>query len=189
MPKSHVHRQSISTKTEQNSLIVLGIDTGPDQHAYVLLRFDHSHSIAFVELGMADTPTLGGLERTYTFAALERPAGFAYKPAIVCALLKTAYEAGCVCGQLQARGVPVVPLCAADWRRDVCGNGSATDAVIKDAVTRLVRGWPKRSNAHHRDAAGVALAAGWLRLREQGGSMGEATQKDKARELATGGMP
>jgi len=54
-------------------------------------------------------------------------------------------------------GIPAHTITAAQWRKAITGNGRATDEAIKAAILLRCAGWPKRSNAHERDAAGVAI--------------------------------
>lgn len=153
-----------------SGIVVLGIDPGPTSHGWAVICVHDLQTAEYLACGESEavrglpffTPVPPAL------CAIERPAGGGYSPATVPPLLETAYQAGILSGMARGRNLEVTPLCAADWRREVVGRGNAEDAAVKDAVTRIVRGWPKRSNAHQRDAAGVALAAGWLWLRKQG---------------------
>lgn len=62
-------------------------------------------------------------------------------------------------------GVPVARLGVQDVRRALrCRD----DAGVKAAIRAHVDGWPARSNSHHRDAAAVALVAGWQAGRKVG---------------------
>lgn len=45
---------------------------------------------------------------------------------------------------------------ALEWRRAIVKH-RATDHDVAQVITNGIRGWPKRSNAHVRDAAGIAL--------------------------------
>ena len=54
----------------------------------------------------------------------------------------------------------VVEMTAGRARSLVVGRNNPSDATIKIAVQRLIRGVPTRTNAHVRDAALVALACG-----------------------------
>lgn len=98
--------------------------------------------------------------------AVENLAGFAYAtkgPGIVAALISSAHAAGLVCAIAWAEGVELVEMTATQWRKIVLGNGSATDERIADVVPKLIHGWPKRSNKHTRDAAGLAVGVSWVR--------------------------
>lgn len=156
----------------ERSIVVLGVDPGPSSHGWALVRVVDLQSAEWLACGDVDVTEIGSLFSRIgvecpepALVAIERPAGGGYSPATVPPLLETAYQAGRVAGVAERLALSVRPLAAADWRREVVGRGNAENAAIKDAVLRLVRGWPKRSNAHERDAAGVALAAGWAELR------------------------
>lgn len=68
--------------------------------------------------------------------------------------------AGLLRGIALARGVRVERCTAGRWRAALCGSKCASDAAIAQMVKVRVVGWPKVSNEHQRDAAGVALFAG-----------------------------
>jgi Holliday junction resolvasome RuvABC endonuclease subunit len=55
----------------------------------------------------------------------------------------------------------VDPMPAPVWRKALLGKATAGDDAVKLAVQRLVVGWPTRSNAHARDAAGLGVVASW----------------------------
>ncbi len=55
------------------------------------------------------------------------------------------------------RGIAVLEVTAGQWRGRLIGKASADDALIAMMIPRLILDWPARSNAHVRDAAGVAL--------------------------------
>lgn len=46
-----------------------------------------------------------------------------------------------------------------EWRKALCGDHHADDKMVGAAIPLAIAGWPKRSNPHERDAAGVALYA------------------------------
>lgn len=56
---------------------------------------------------------------------------------------------------------PVATMTAGRARQLIVGRNNPDDATVKVAVQRLIRGVPKRTNAHVRDAAVVALACAW----------------------------
>lgn len=80
-------------------------------------------------------------------------------------------RAGWVGGEIaqlgRARGLEVATVEAAVWRKLLVGSRTAKDAQIAAMVRVRIPTWPKRSNAHTRDAAGVAL---WAGLRPWGAS-------------------
>jgi len=76
-------------------------------------------------------------------------------------VVQTALIAGEIFGICKTLGMrPQYVLCK-DWRKMLCGKGNASDAEVKEALSREVC-LPVRTNAHVRDAAGVALVAGRL---------------------------
>lgn len=72
-------------------------------------------------------------------------------------LLQTAFAAGQFYGQALERGLAAT-LTAETWRATVTGLRSPSDAQVKAALGRMLD-LPARSNAHERDACG--LAVGW----------------------------
>ena len=78
---------------------------------------------------------------------------------ISAALNATAHVAGVLEGMARAFGLEVLHVPAVEWRRAMCGKATANDATVKRAVSTLIEGWPARSSAHMRDAAGTAYVA------------------------------
>jgi Holliday junction resolvasome RuvABC endonuclease subunit len=98
------------------------------------------------------------------FVAVEKTQGVAYGAkgaGIVPHLISCARADAMICENARHLGVLVVELTAVEWRKQVCGRPNAKDSQVKTAIAQLVRNWPRVSNPHHRDAAGVALAASW----------------------------
>ncbi len=56
-------------------------------------------------------------------------------------------------------GYRVTPVTPEEWRKALCGDSHADEKKVKAAIITNIRGWPKSSNAHERDAAGVAWFA------------------------------
>lgn len=75
-------------------------------------------------------------------------------------LTRAAWIGGEIAGMARAAEIEVVTVEAGTWRAALAGARSATDAEVKRMVMARVPGWPTTSNAHERDAAGVALYAG-----------------------------
>jgi Holliday junction resolvasome RuvABC endonuclease subunit len=157
-------------------ILVLGVDPGPTSHGWALVHVTGLDGGRFVICGECkDQPAENILRLVKTpsgLLAIEVPARFlpsngTHYPAVAGALMGTTYQAGRLASIAEDRGLASVEMTAADWRREVCGKGAAKDGQVAEAVGRLVSGWPKRSNAHVRDAAGVALAAGWAWIRKQ----------------------
>ena len=59
----------------------------------------------------------------------------------------------------QVAGCERIEISAYDWRKRLCDNHVAKNAIIKLALEQFVD--VPRSNVHTRDACGVALVAGW----------------------------
>lgn len=93
--------------------------------------------------------------------AIEKLEGYAFggRVQVVSGLVSSSNVAGIIRGLAHAHKRATVEMSATAWRKIVCGRGSATDAVIKTTVNRVVEAMPKRSNAHVRDAVGLALGA------------------------------
>ena len=77
-------------------------------------------------------------------------------------LFATAKVGARVEAHMRAKGLAVATMPARRSRSLVGGKANASDATIKRAVLFLVKGWPKLSNVHERDAAVVALASIYL---------------------------
>jgi Holliday junction resolvasome RuvABC endonuclease subunit len=75
-------------------------------------------------------------------------------------LTRAAWIGGEIAGAARARGLKVVTVDAPTWRSALVGSRRASDAEVKRMVLTRIPGWPSSSNAHERDAAGVALWAG-----------------------------
>jgi Holliday junction resolvasome RuvABC endonuclease subunit len=89
--------------------------------------------------------------------AVETPAGFIHEHARGAQLLETRGVAGRIDTIARMRSHNVVEMTAGEWRRQLTGKANASDAVIKRAVTMFAYGLPKRTNAHMRDALGLAI--------------------------------
>lgn len=160
-------------------IIVLGVDPGPREHGWALVRVVDPQRALFVGCGKHEGNAEGVLSllgvHLADVVAIESPTTFMptgpggkFIPTVATALFGTTRQVGRLAAVAELDGWAVVEMTASDWRREVCGKGSSTDAQIAADITRLVAGWPRRSNVHVRDAAGVALAAGWGWLREKG---------------------
>lgn len=76
---------------------------------------------------------------------------------------KSARVGGYLAGFAQSLAIPLFEIERNAWARRLCGpgprGGSASNGAVEAAVLRHVVGWPKRSNTHHRDAAGLGVIA------------------------------
>ena len=139
-------------------MIVVGIDPGPTKSAYAIVQFkgntlDVLSSGFFSELSetIADAIYDG-------FFALETVEGYAWMPERSSALIQTSFVAGVIDGTLSTIGHRVVRLSARQWRKVICNDPAASDKIIKRILQARIPTLP-RTNAHVRDAIGVALAA------------------------------
>ena len=83
--------------------------------------------------------------------------------AVVVSLMACARLGGRIEERASTLGLPCVVMDASESRRafGIRGDGeTAIDRSVKATVDMHVRGWPKRSNSHNRDAAIAALFAG-----------------------------
>lgn len=152
---------------------VLGLDPSTTGAHAVVLDVDEGALVtvaggfSFVDAFDTVDSALGLLAYRFDLVVIERPAGFVYAAARAAALIDTAYQAGrfaCM-AQKMVPADAVVELPAQAWRAALLGRprvrgqfaGTAGDAAVKNAVLALVKDWPKTSNAHARDAAGVAI--------------------------------
>lgn len=157
-------------------VLILGIDPGPTEIGYAVIRFDTAtRRGSYVDAGKlaVDARTcdeLFGIVKVHVIDAVgvELPSQLhanekIHRSALVSRanqLLATMKVQQRIVGWLNSFGFDdVCEVAASDWRRGIVGRSSASDAAIKAAIVRQVAGWPKRSNEHERDAAGVALAA------------------------------
>jgi len=152
-------------------MIVLGVDPGAPAkptpgnrapvalHGWCLLDVQPGERPVWVDAGHDTTDfVLSRMRDTAPGAVvIERPSR-AHTVEVNMPLLATAFAAGEFYGRALEQGRTAAVLTAEDWRVCVAGSRSPSDAVVKVAVGRLVA-LPRQTNAHERDAAGVAL--GW----------------------------
>lgn len=163
------------------SLLVLGLDPGPDENGWALVEsIRRGGHPAFVAGGkvMSEGPALRWvLRRAEQQAAMDRRAcpdlvvaierphwhgvarDEAAQRAIGACLIETNYVVGRIAEMAEARGLAVLEIAAPVWRKRVLGKATADDAAIAQALPLVVSNLPKRSNAHVRDACGVAVGA------------------------------
>lgn len=145
-------------------MIIFGIDPGPKTCGFAVLNCDRFEA-TFVAKGTFPSNVDGvadAIERhgPVLLVALEQPAGYAYSIERSKDLIETARVGGLINGIATLRGIEVKAFPATEWRRSVVGKGNASNKLISLVVPRQIKGWPKRSNNHERDAAGVALYVG-----------------------------
>lgn len=143
---------------------VLGIDPGSKRVGVAIIDFD-KHGQATWEHAEELTPE--GLDRVWlaNTAALHKVDRVAIelpKPRAMGALRQlvgTAELAGYVRGLAECLDLDPMQITSYEWRKRLCGNSNAKDAIIKYALEAHLD--VPKSNSHKRDAAGVALVCGW----------------------------
>lgn len=75
-------------------------------------------------------------------------------------LAKTERVGGLILGAARILGLQWSEPEAPAWRKALCGDRQASDALIKTIVGARVHGIPASTNSHQRDAMGVAIYAG-----------------------------
>lgn len=153
-------------------MIVLGVDPGspakptpaaphpePARHGWALVEILPDQRPRWVDAGHSTEDAVRCRMRVagVSHVAVECPARVHTAEAGM-SLLATAFEAGRFHGCALEMGLVSAVLTAEDWRMCVAGSRSPSDAVVKVAIGHLVA-LPRQTNAHERDAAGVAL--GW----------------------------
>lgn len=148
---------------------VLGIDPGATTWGWAVLEVVHDPGVRISYLcggvGNASASTLLGLLQSFTpgVAGVETPAGFAFEPGRVPALLRTARTAGGAVWLLETRGVRVVEATAQQTRKMLCGKANADDAAVAQCIRGNVFGLPMGSIADHvADAVMVGVVAAWV---------------------------
>lgn len=147
-------------------MIVLGVDPGAST-GWAMLACERGSRPVWLQGGTMR----GDIETEFSLLmrdlradvlAVETPAGGIYGLARAEALLASAVLAGWLRGFAEGRDdgpADVCRLSATDWRRTVVGRPNATDQQIARTIAMIVDGLPRRTNAHVRDAVGVAIGA------------------------------
>lgn len=163
--------------------LVVGIDPGASLHGVALLRVSGLRA-SFVEAHHLDTDALVSWLRDLAaqaphvaietahgvHAGIVRARGAQAALSIARASVATTRADGVIEGVSVGLGIPTMRATALEWRAALAGGRQASDAMVAAMVPRLVSGWPTRSNAHTRDAAGVAVfCARRAGLRVRGG--------------------
>lgn len=150
--------------------LVVGIDPGASLHGVALLRVSGARA-SFVEAHRLDTTELVlwlkalaiqapyvAIETAYgVHAGIARTRGAQAALSIARASVATTRADGVIEGVCVGLGLVTMRATALEWRAALAGGRQASDAAVAAMVPRLVSGWPARSNAHTRDAAGVAV--------------------------------
>jgi Holliday junction resolvasome RuvABC endonuclease subunit len=87
-------------------------------------------------------------------AFIEKPVGFAGPQ--VQYIVETAVQAGIIYGVCKMVGLDPKFMKATEVRKALCGKPQAKDAMVKEALGRIIA-LPRQTNAHGRDAVAIAL--------------------------------
>lgn len=152
---------------------ILAFDPGSTRSGWCLVVSNDARPVVvdFVAAGEVDSTSpevcalLGELQPGVVAVEVLRGIAYPAKGAgIVGNLASASFAAGLIAGlATPVCDEAVVEMTAREWRGSVLGKPNASDQAIAVVVPRLVRGWPKRSNVHERDAGGLALAVAWRR--------------------------
>lgn len=166
---------TIPVRTVSAPLYVLGVDPGATT-GLALIRLDNAGATWLGDEStrrdpgasslMADHLELLDLVAIESVRSVYPRARFAAHMATCIA--RASRVAGEIAGAARAHGIEVVDVTAEEWRKALCSSRQATDAMVSTVIRSRVSDWPTRSNAHVRDAAGVALFAGRRALRIAG---------------------
>lgn len=148
---------------------ILGIDPGPTESGWMTIasslrnnqRFSNCGNVAskrdaFLELIDVEAPDVVAIERPKWQDHGRNPVA---TRAIASNLIETNYVVARFAEIVIASGLKLLELPAQTWRLGLLRARSPSDAQIKRALVALLPGLPTRTNAHERDAGGVALAA------------------------------
>jgi hypothetical protein len=130
---------------------------GPALHGWCIVRILPGLRPEWVDSGHDDADVIHGRMAARPEAMVVEQPGRVHTEAANMPLLQTAFAAGQFYGQALERGLAAT-LTAETWRATVTGLRSPSDAQVKAALGRMLD-LPARSNAHERDACG--LAVGW----------------------------
>lgn len=163
-------------------MIILGIDPGPAECGWMSIENDedaparsgpwHAHNcgkvasrhVAISKLLAEIRPNVVALERPKWQDHGRNPLA---TRAIASNLIETNYVVGRIASMVRASDRSLLEIPAQTWRLGLLSVRAPSDAQIKRAVQALLEGLPTQTNAHERDAGGVALAAARLIERRQ----------------------
>lgn len=132
---------------------------GPALHGWCIVGIEPDQRPRWVESGHDEADVVRRQMALLDIDAIvvEVPSR-AHKEAVNVPLLLTAFAAGEFYGRSLESGRRTAAMAAESWRTAVAGLRSPSDAQVKAALGRMLV-LPTRSNAHERDACG--LAVGW----------------------------
>ena len=140
-------------------MLIVGIDPGTKKTGMVELCFDGSR-FHYMWCDHVLNESVHSLIQTSHLVAIEAPGGSMFGGGARSAnVVRASYWAGWFACIANSRGCRVVEATANEWRKAIVGRANAKDALIKSKVVPAIVGWPKVSNSHVRDAAGMAMFA------------------------------
>lgn len=151
-------------------MIVIGFDPGATT-GWAAIRIVGQRGI-YLDGGTVRGPEgLEGLELPWAHFVVYEHVSKIYRrddfgTGMATALGEASYLAGMIRGIMRGRGIPSAPCSAAEWRKALVGKARASDAEIKATLMPRIAAAPARTNAHVRDAIGVALYGGLRLLRQ-----------------------
>lgn len=185
----------MTTSPSTSRVTILALDPGSTSSGWCLVEASRSRAINVRALAMGEVESTPNalrellVERLPDVVAVEVLRGIAYPSkgaGIVGNLVSSSFAAGVIVGLARAFELAVVEMPAVQWRRAVLGKANASDREIAWTIPRLVDEWPKRSNAHERDAGGLAVGVAWTR--EWGPRAPVTTHKARAKRVCAGGI-
>ncbi len=141
---------------------VLGVDPGPRRHGWALLELAPGEQPHWIGQGHSGSGSILAVAHTLSpgdHVVIERPQGYVHEHKRGADLIETTWEAAKLFGRLAERGAIVHALGPEAWRQSVVGKRTPSDSEVRRALRLQVLFPPgARTNSHHRDAGGVALA-------------------------------
>lgn len=154
---------------------ILAIDPGPSVCGWAVIHVERGGMCSFSAAGMEDSgpgafrAQLYSAARVGALVAIEIPVAMHPRPGASPAnlfarskqLLATRDVATRLATEARHLALDVVELSAGQWRHALTRKNNASNALIKQAVSMLCKGLPRRTNAHTRDSVGLAIVASW----------------------------
>ncbi len=156
-------------------MILVGLDPGSAKSGWCRVSvapptLTGARQVTFLDAGTVESAPdhILALLTRVDAVAVEKVEGYAFGGTgkgggVVAALIESSGVGRGISWLAHSKAIPCVEMSALEWRKTVLGQPSATDATIKRVIPSLIRGFPKTSNVHVRDAAGVALGTVWAR--------------------------
>lgn len=141
------------------SSAILAFDAGPRKTGWSLVSMGPTPIVLSVGEVASHPEDLAALvaETAPAHVGIEVIKGYAFAQARTAMLMATSEVAGIIQGLAFAAKCGMTFFSAREWRAIIVGVPAPSDAEVAAALAGLVV-LPSRTNAHHRDAVGVALA-------------------------------